>query len=236
MRLPKNYFENLTINKYREKLKLLPAVQQENARIIVTLILTFFAMSFFGIFAINPTLSTIITLQKQLSDSQIVHDSLKTKITNLSSLQQQYTQLQPDLPFVLEAIPQETKAPTLLSQIIGLAKEKQIKITFLNATAISLYGNSAPKEGTPVTQTTQASISPTQSPTSNSKINSDDNSSETSYAFSLKAQGSYDNLILFSKALTQINRIINIDSMLLNKDEKQNFLVLNLSGRAYYLK
>jgi len=131
MKLPKNYFENLSASKYREYLKLLPDMRHENTRIITSLILTFIAMSFFGIFAINPTLSTIVTLKKQLSDSILVNEKLGTKINNLSSLQQQYTNLSPDLPYVFDAIPQNPKAPSLMGEIAALAQKKKIQITSL---------------------------------------------------------------------------------------------------------
>ena len=141
MKLPQQYFANLTAGKYREYLKLLPNMQQENTRIITTLILTFVAMSFFGIFAINPTLSTIINLKKQLSDSTLVNKKLDEKISNLSSLQQQYTALGPDLPFVLSAIPQRAEAPTLLGQIYGLGQQSNVKVDSFSIADIQLLGD-----------------------------------------------------------------------------------------------
>ena len=117
MKLPKSYFENLSATKYREYLKLLPNMQQETARSFVTLILTFAALTFFGIFAINPTLTTIADLKKQLADDTDVDLQLKTKINNLSSLQQQYNQLGSNLTNILSAVPQNADAPFLSAQI-----------------------------------------------------------------------------------------------------------------------
>src|SRR6266699_3633243 len=122
MKLPKHYFDNLSAAKYREYLKLLPDMQKENVRAITMLIFTFAALSFFGVFAINPTLSTIITLKKQLADSSFVAEQLLTKINNLSALQTKYNLLQNDLPVLLEAIPDNAAAPTLMGQVVGLAQ------------------------------------------------------------------------------------------------------------------
>ena len=210
MILPKNYFNNLTANKYREYLKLLPNIQKENTRIIVTLILTFAAMSFFGIFAINPTLSTIVKLKKQLSDSKLAYESLKTKTANLSSLQEQYAELSPDLPLIYESLPQDANAPTLLSQIMGLASEERIKILSLETSLVQL-SDSTEQSSTPV-------------------------ENKTSYTFSLKVQGTYNDLISFTRSLTQINRIIKVESISINKDAQQNTLTLDLSGRTYFQK
>ena len=140
MNIPKNYFENLSVGRYREYLKLLPIIKHENTRIITTLILTFASLSFFGIFAINPTLSTIITLKKQLSDSQLVDEKLVTKINNLSSLQQQYSQLSPDLPTVLNAIPQSAQVPTLMGQVFAISKQLNVQIISLAVSDAQLTG------------------------------------------------------------------------------------------------
>lgn len=202
MKLPKNYFEHLTAGKYREYLKLLPNMQQENTRIITTLILTFAAMSFFGIFAINPTLSTIVTLKKQLSDSQLVHKKLATKISNLSTIQQQYSQLGPDLPTVYDAIPQTPHIPGLMGQIFALSKNTNVQTTSLAVSNIQLTGGKKPIE--------------------------------SSYEFYLQAQGSYVDLINFTKSLTKINRIISVESISINKDIKLNTLALDIRGRGYF--
>ena len=82
MKLPRHYFTDLSAAKYREYLKLLPNIQNEKTKAITMLIFTFVAMSFLGIFAINPTLSTIVELNKQLEESKFVHEQLQTKINN----------------------------------------------------------------------------------------------------------------------------------------------------------
>ena len=129
MQLPKNYFENLSATKYREYLKLLPNMQQQSTRSFVTLALTFCALSFFGIFAINPTLSTIADLQRQLSDDQMVDQQLTTKINNLSSLEQQYNQLGGNLTNIFAAVPQNADVSLLSGQLAALAKKHHLQIT-----------------------------------------------------------------------------------------------------------
>lgn len=253
MKLPRAYFNNLTASKYREYLKLLPDIQKENTRAVVTLIFTFFAMSFFGIFAINPTLSTIVTLKKQLADSQLVHDNLKTKISNLSALQQQYTQLSTDLPTVFEAIPEDARATSLLGQIMGLAKEKRVVILSLGTSRINLLGETqnptTPTTGTADPGTTGegssgegAIVAPgTTTGQPGAELPQPDNamtdeSAKLSYTFSVRAQGAYEDLIAYAKSLTQLGRIISVESISISKDPKENVLVLDIEGRAYYQK
>jgi Tfp pilus assembly protein PilO len=138
MKLPKAYFENISASKYREYLKLLPDVHKENTRLFFTLTLTFVALSFFGIFAINPTLSTIVDLKKQLADSEIVEKQISTKITNLSQLQQKYTQLNQDLPVIYEAIPEQASIPTMSAQIQALAQSNGLTLTSFRISEVQL--------------------------------------------------------------------------------------------------
>lgn len=203
MRIPKNYFENLSTSKYREYLKLLPNIEREDTRIVTTLILTFAAMSFFGIFAINPTLSTIVTLKKQLSDNQLVYEKLKEKNNNLSLLRQQYNSMETDLPVIYAALPEQANAPTLLGQIIALSQKTKVKTTSISVSNAQLTGAADSKDG-------------------------------NSYAFSLKAQGSYDDLMTFARTLSQMDRIITVESLTINKDAQQNTLVLGLDGLGYF--
>ncbi|HUQ85586.1 MAG TPA: type 4a pilus biogenesis protein PilO [Candidatus Limnocylindrales bacterium] len=202
MKIPKNFLNTTSIARYREYLKLLPSMKQENTRIITTLILTFFAMSFFGIFAINPTISTIVKLKKQLADSHLVYANLKTKIQNLDSLQQQYKIIESDLPLLQEAIPNNPKAPILAGEILGLAKEKKISIKSLDLS--------------------EAPLTPNKS------------KAILSFGFSLEAEGSYQELIDFSKDLTNISRVLTVESITLSKSSDSNQLILNLRGKAYF--
>jgi Tfp pilus assembly protein PilO len=138
MQLPKNYFENLSAAKYREYLKLLPNMQQETTRSFVTLALTFGALSFFGIFAINPTLSTITDLKKQLTDDTSVNQQLRTKTDNLSSLEQQYNQLGSNLTNIYNAIPQGANVPLLSAQLSALGKKHNVTITIYRVAEVQL--------------------------------------------------------------------------------------------------
>lgn len=141
MNVPKNYFENLSAARYREYLKLLPKIQEEPTHSFVTLALTFGALIFFGIFAINPTLSTIADLQKQLSDDQQVEEQLKTKIDNLSSLQTQYNQLSSSLTNIYDAVPDNPDAALLSAQIAAVAQKHTLTITNYRVAEVELASN-----------------------------------------------------------------------------------------------
>lgn len=101
-------------------------------------ILSLLALSFFGIFAISPTLSTIAQLNRQLADRKEVEQKLDTKIQTLSSLQQQYTTIQSSLPLINAALPQKPEAVYLLGQLDALAKNSNVIVTQIQINSVSL--------------------------------------------------------------------------------------------------
>jgi len=205
MKLPKNYFENLSAAKYREYLKLLPNMQEETTHSFIILALTFAALSFFGIFAINPTLSTIFDLQKQLSDDTLVNQQLQTKIDNLSALEQQYNELGTNLTNIYSAVPQNPEASLLSAQIAALVQKHNLTITDYRIAEVALASSQA---------------------NSNSKVQS--------FVFTVEADGNYNDMLAFSEELAQLNRLITVESMEIGRDPQSENLVLTLRGRQYF--
>lgn len=206
MKIPKTYFQNLPAARYKEYLKLLPKAHKDNVRLFVTLVLTFSSLIFFGIFAINPTLSTIVELKKQLADSTYVQEQLSTKIANLSTLQQKHNLLNADLPIIQAAIPEEASAPALTGQAQTLAEEYDITITSLRISEVQLTSDK---------QTSPAG---------------------SSFIFFLEAEGAYNNMISFAESLGSFNRIVTVESMAISRDNQEDNLVLTVRGRSYFKK
>ncbi len=124
--MQKDLLKNFSTSKY---LKNLPDFQGEKTRNITTLVLTLVTLSAFGLFAISPTLSTIANLQKQLDDSQLVHEKLEKKIANLELLKQQYSLLEKDIPLILTAVPQTPNTSRLVGQLQAVALSSSVQIT-----------------------------------------------------------------------------------------------------------
>lgn len=132
----RNIFGKFSKTKYQAYL---PNFKEEKTQAFTTLAFTLVAFCIFGFFAINPTISTIIRLRKELSDSQFVDDKLQEKITNLSVLQQKYSVLESQLPFVYSAIPQTPIAPIFTAQIQAIADKSSVKISRLQVYQVELY-------------------------------------------------------------------------------------------------
>lgn len=103
--------------------------------------LTLFTVSFFGFFAITPTLSTISNLQKQYEDNKVIYDALNKKLSNLQLLDFQYKEIQPDLEIIYSAIPRTSQIPYLTRQVENIAGNSNVLLTKLNFSTVEIYPN-----------------------------------------------------------------------------------------------
>ena len=112
-------------------LTLFPMLKEQRVKSFTTLVLTFIALIFFGLIAINPTLSTIADLQKQINDNTVVANTLSQKISNISNLQQQYTTLeaQGDITTITNAFPKDPQISLFIAQIQALATKHAVVVS-----------------------------------------------------------------------------------------------------------
>lgn len=202
--LSKNLFRDVKKNKYFE---LLPDFKAEKTKKITMLILTLVALSFFGLFAISPTLSTIARLQKELDDNKFVDQQLQTKINNLSTLQQKYSSIQGDLPFIYSSVPKSPETPLLLAEIQGLTSQFNLKITSLQAF--------------------EAEVEKKQN----------DKKEYSSFMFSVSIDGSYENIRNFINAIVKMQRVIDVEVLSIGeKSGETTDLQMHLKGVAFFKK
>lgn len=208
-----SFLAGLSRKRYLEVLRSLPTLQKERAKEYGTLILTFFALSTFSIFAINPTLSTITDLRKQLADNKAADTALKTKIKNLTTLQQIYTTITPDLIYIDAAIPKSPNAIELLGKIQGLGQRANVSILALQVSDVALY---APKKTAP-TKKGKAMQTP-------------------SFDFLVRIQGTNEQILSFLSSFISFDRITTIDSLTVTTNTKQGTEpVLTIRAKAYYI-
>ncbi|MCL5113586.1 MAG: type 4a pilus biogenesis protein PilO [Patescibacteria group bacterium] len=199
-----NIFRSIKNSKY---LELFPDFRKEKAQRSASLFLSLIALSFLGLFAINPTLSTIAKLRKELADNKFVDQKLQEKINNLSALQQKYSLMQTDVPVVLDSIPQDPEVPLLLGQIQSIAKNSNVTFNNLQSFQVEAVSSS----------------------TNQNKY--------SSFSFSASLQGSYNDLIKFLSTLVNMQRVISIETISINKKGDQaGVLQIDILGKAYFKK
>lgn len=177
------------------------------------IILTLFSVSFLGLFAINPTLSTISNLKRQYEDDTFIESSLTKKIIALNQLSEQYKQIAPNLEVTELAIPRSNKIPDFTSKILYLAKQHNITIKKFDIGGIELYPGNQVSEGT-----------------------SDKKSEENEFfTISLSVEGKGQEVNTFLLDIINIDRLITLDLIDLRK-EQEDTASLTLGGKVYFDK
>lgn len=184
---------------------MMPDFKEERTQKFTTLVFTILALSFFGLFAINPTLSTIANLNKQLADNTFVDKQLQTKISNLYTLQQSYAAIQPDMPYVLNSIPKNPQVPLLVAQIQAVAQSSGITITGFQTYEVQVPDPSTPKK------------------------------SYYAFTFSISANGTYDSISKFVDSVIKMQRIISINILSISRNIGDGPpYQLDFKGTAYF--
>lgn len=199
--------------KYLENLKLLSRFKQEKSSAYIYLFATFLSLSFLVLFAIGPTIGTIVELQKKLEDSRNADAALTEKIQNLNNLRQQYNQISSDLPYIMNALPSEPMVTDLLGRIQAVAGSNNVRVRSLSSSKISL------------SSTTDVAADVVEPP---------------SFDLSLTVTGDYRSLLGFLKGIATFDRILTITSFSVSRDEgegsSEQDRILSVEGKAYYQK
>lgn len=209
MKINRKAIEDFSKSKY---LELLPKLKEKKTQKFTTLILTLAAFSFFGFFAISPTISTIVQLQKELEDNKFVNSKLEEKIKNLSLLQQRYNILKNDLEVATLAVPINPKVSYFTGQVQAISQDTNVILSGIQINEIEL------------TKTLILSPLPDDNPNSYSYFN-----------FSVGARGPYDNIMDFLYSMSTFDRIVVFDNVSVGKNDDNTFTI-NIRGKAYFKK
>jgi Tfp pilus assembly protein PilO len=127
---------------------------KKSTRQYTTIILSIATLIIFGVFAINPTVTTIVKLQKQVGDYQALDQKLTQKVSNLQALQREFDMIEKDLPVINDALPVTPKTPIFIAQIQSIIDQNNLTLDQVQASKIPYT-----KEGVPQDQTGSAVIS-----------------------------------------------------------------------------
>jgi Tfp pilus assembly protein PilO len=159
----------------------------------IYIILSLLSLSFFGIFAIGPTISTIVDLNQQYSEGEMALQQLEQKNADLKSLTAQYLKIKPDLNLVTNAIPEKPNIAQLTRQVEVLANQNNLVVTKLNTGLMELY---------PAKNTTSPVFS---------------------YSFSVSVEGQEGDINKFIGEVVNIDRIVSIDRLSTGTQQGNNF-------------
>jgi len=172
-----------------------------------TAIFTVIALVVFIIFAIKPTLETVLVLQKRLEEDQKVLAKINQKAEDLSLAKTNYQNLNAQVKEKIQtSIPDSVNLKTLTGSLENTAKANQASISALQVQPLIIESSA----------------------TNTSKLEE--------ITFTFNVEGSYSNLIKILRAIQNQTRLISIDNLIINKVESNQNLLMSVSGKAYYLK
>lgn len=188
-----------------------------NFRAYLEILMSLGAIIIFSIFAIKPTILTIIDLNNEIKTKESINQKLSQKVNNLRLATNLLQVESANLVSIDQAVPDSAAAETLISQLELLSTSNGLTITNFVASDIVLRGEYIKKKR--VDDTNPLS----------------ENVKELGFSFSVA--GDYQNLYSFLQALENLRRPVKIDSFLFNSTKGQDdakIIVLTITGRVPY--
>lgn len=186
-----------------------PFLKNKAVKTYSSLVFSLIMITIFSLFAIKPTLSTIVSLQKSIKEQQQTLDSITKKGEGLSQAKSNYEALNDGVKTNLALlVPTSTSLTDLLASISNLA-------IFHEATISGLQVQPTMLEGDPIKLSKDATIK---------EIN-----------FTANFQGSYQSLSNLLDAFSQSPRLIYIQAVNFNK-QSDDPLIMTVNAKGYYIK
>lgn len=161
------------------------------------------------VFAVRPTISTILNLQKNIADDKKVLASLEEKANNLTLAKQNLENLNPETKNKIEKLlPAKTNVTSLISSLKE-SSGNTASISALQIQPVNLINEN--------TDTTKAKM----------------NVGEINFSYNI--QGSFSQLLVILQNLNRSSRLIKIDNIVLSRQANVS-TILSVNGKAYYLK
>jgi len=178
-----------------------------------SLVLFFLTVSFFILFAIKPTLNTIISLNKQIADGRMTNEALQQKINALSLAQNEYASMTTYFPIIFSTLPEKPKVADFISTLERMASASGVTISSLQFQAVNLLDAPVKEEGNP---------------------------SLREVGFNTVISGDYKNIVTFSEYLRKFQRVTSLANLNIGPSREKagakNTLTVNFTAKTYYFK
>lgn len=128
--------------RYRKYFLNIAALYQKrpDIRMFVEIILTLSTIILFSLFAIKPTVLTIIDLVNQISAKKDTITILDSKISALTTARTNYNRISDFIPAIEQAIPKSPSIETYIENIYALTQENNLEILGVSVGQITIKG------------------------------------------------------------------------------------------------
>ncbi|MCJ7805335.1 type 4a pilus biogenesis protein PilO [Patescibacteria group bacterium] len=202
----RDYFLNI-VNVYKQK---------QDVKMFLEILLSAATISIFVVFAIKPTLLTIIDLINQLKSREQTISQMNQKINDIQTAEGLFNANPTTILLVPDAVPTDPSPDTFARQIEGISKKTSAKLLGVSIGDVTLVGKSQEA-------VKQSDFAPLP-----------EGAKEVS--FSVSIEGDYSSLTAFMTNIENLRRPIKIDVFNISSSKTQGgkTLVLVISGRVPY--
>ena len=169
-------------------------------------IFTLLTISILTIFAIRPTVETILVLQKKLADEEEILQKVTDKVNNLSLGQRNYDNLDQNIKEkISQAIPDAISLKSVVQSLEEAARLHEASISALQIQPLTI----------------------------NAKLSSQIGQvSEISFIFNL--EGKYESLVALLQDLKTSSRLVSIDNLSVTKTNEDSGLIMANSRNTHF--
>lgn len=200
----------------KAKLDLARIYRTPAMQVSLTIVLSLFVISFFVIFALRPTIISIVTLKKTIAESQKTLQQLETKSRNLELVATQLEEIKDELPRLTLSV------PTKGAEYASLTRDLEI--------LAQQTGSKLDSESLGPTLLFSRILSPF-TPSKDQTV--------VELPFSIRVTGSYASVINFLARVLSMPRIMMVESATITREagpkNAATSVALNISGSTYYL-
>lgn len=118
--------------------RITPFIQSKKSASYFTITLSLFSISFFGFFAIRPTIITAVSLFKSVSDLKKINIEYENKISSLVRGQAEYEKMRDKIPFIESALPITSSFHILTSALENFAARSDVSINQLQIDGVPI--------------------------------------------------------------------------------------------------
>lgn len=186
-----------------------PILKNERIRSYASFIFSLITIVVFSLFAIRPTIGTIIGLQKSIVEQKQILSTLTTKADNLSLGRINLQNINPDTLNKLEnTLPSTTDLASLINHLSTIAKQANASVSGIQIQPVKIIT----------------------SPQTLSKI-----PKLTEVDFTFNTIGNYQKFQFMLNYLAQSPRLINIQSISISRSSEES-LLMSVNAKAFYVE
>lgn len=184
-----------------------PIIENQVVRSYSPYIFSLITIIILIVFAIRPTVSTILNLQKELQNQKTALESLKNKSNNLTEAKRSLEALPDTTKFhIATALPVQANVTTLIKALQALPL-KTASSSAIQVQPVTIFSITDPKSKLDVGQV----------------------------SFVYNVETDYPQALNILSAINKLSRAISIDSLSLTK-QQGGLIVVSINGKAYFVK